>query len=311
MPFHGGHPVTGGSDLLVIAGPTGAGKSEFACGLATKIGGEIVCADAFQIYAGMGILTAQPPPYLREKVPHHLYGVVPASEPFDAAQYTRMAREKIAEISGRGQRVLLVGGAGLYLRALFGGLDEAPAADPELRASLAGKSLEELIAQLSLMDPAAASLVDIKNPRRVARALEIVLQTGKPLSASRKNAETAAKACRGFLLTREPEDLKARIASNVESMLQSGVVSEVVALKDVGATASRAIGFQEIQSLARGELSREEAAAEITRLTRQYAKRQLTWFRNQTSCQTLVWSRSRPLPDLLEEAVATIPNLSK
>lgn len=302
--------MTGGSDLLVIAGPTGAGKSEFACGLATKIGGEIVCADAFQLYQGMGILTAQPPPHVQNRVPHHLYGVISPSEPFDAAQYARLAREKISEISGRGQRAFLVGGAGLYLRALFGGLDEAPPADPELRASLADKSLEELIAQLASVDPAAASLVDTKNPRRVGRALEIVLQTGKPLSASRKNAETAAKACRGFLLTREPEDLKARIASNVESLFQSGVVSEVMALKNVGATASRAIGFQEIQSHARGELSREEAVAKITRVTRQYAKRQLTWFRNQTSCQTLVWHQSRPLSDLIEEAVSVIPNLS-
>jgi tRNA dimethylallyltransferase len=197
------------------------------------------------------------------------------------------------------------------LRALFGGLDEAPAADPGLRASLTGKSLGELLAQLSLADPEATSLVDTKNPRRVARALEIVLQTGKPLSASRKNAEAAGKTCRGFLLTREPGDLKDRIASNVESLFSNGVVNEVMALKNVGATASRAIGFQEIQRHVRGELSKAEAVAEITRVTRQYAKRQLTWFRNQTSCQTLIWHKSRPLPDLLEEAVAAIPNLSK
>lgn len=298
-------------NLLVIAGPTGAGKSEFACGLAVQIGAEIVCADAFQVYEGMATLTAQPSRSLRETVPHHLYGVVPPSESFDAARYARLAWEKISEIASRGQKILLVGGSGLYLRALFGGLDDAPAPDPKLRARLANRPLEELIEQLSHADPEAASLVDLKNPRRVTRALEIVIQTGKPLAASRKNAENAAKACRGFLLTREPEELKERIAANVGSMFQAGVVSEVMALKNVGPTASRAIGFQEIQRHSRGEITQADTIAEMTRATRQYAKRQLTWFRNQTSCQELIWHQSRPLPELLEEAIAAIPRLKK
>ncbi len=297
----------GRKDLLVVAGPTGAGKSEFACELAILTGGEILCADAFQVYQGMATLTAQPSLHLRKKVPHHLYGIVPPSESFDAARYARLAWEKILEIRGRGQRVLLVGGSGLYLRAIFGGLDEAPPPDPQLRASLANQPLEELIKQLSLADPQAPAMVDLKNPRRVSRALEIVLQTGKPLAASRKNAETAARACQGFLLTREPEDLKSRIAANVESMFQNDVVKEVMVLENVGPTASRAIGFQEIQRHSRGELSLSETIEEMTRVTRQYAKRQLTWFRNQTSCQTLNWGKSRPLPDLLEEAIASLP----
>lgn len=299
--------VHDGENLLVIAGPTGAGKSEFACELAVRIGAEIICADAFQVYEGMATLTAQPSPSLCEKIPHHLYGVMSPTESFDAACYARKAREKISEIAKRGQTVLLVGGSGLYLRALFGGLDDAPAPDPELRASLANRSLEELVEQLSNADPEAASQVDLKNPRRVTRALEIVIQTGKPLAASRKNAEIAAKACRGFLLTREPEELKERIAANVESMFQAGVISEVMALKNAGPTASRAIGFQEILRHSREEISQADMITEITRATRQYAKRQLTWFRNQTSCQELIWHRSRPLPDLLEEAIAAIP----
>ncbi|MEX1118621.1 MAG: tRNA (adenosine(37)-N6)-dimethylallyltransferase MiaA, partial [Terrimicrobiaceae bacterium] len=243
-----------GSHLLVIAGPTGAGKSEFACELASRVGGEIVCADAFQVYQGMPVLTAQPGPSLSEKVPHHLYSVVPPSLSFDAASYACMAREKIAEIAKRGKEILLVGGSGLYLRALFGGLDEAPAPDPALRASLGNRPLQELLEDLEKADPHALTMIDWKNPRRVLRALEIVTQTGKPLADSRKNAGCAARACRGFLLTREPGELKARISRNVESMFQAGVVNEVMSVTDAGPTASRAIGFEEIRRHARGEL---------------------------------------------------------
>ncbi len=269
--------------LVVVAGPTGVGKSLFAAELASRLGGEIICADAFQVYAGLEILTAQPGPALCAAVPHHLYGRLPVAESFDAAKFRSLALAEIAAVRARGRLPILVGGSGLYLKAVTHGLDELPPPDPALRAGLAALSPDELRCRLDTVDPAARRTVDFQNPRRVQRALEIVQATGRPVAESRRGWTQPDIEFRGLLLTRERDDLRARIAENVAAMFERGVVSEVASLGSVGPTAGRAIGLREIRAHLRGEIDAAECAAAITTATVRYAKRQLTWFRNQLS----------------------------
>lgn len=275
---------------ILVAGPTGVGKSVFAAELAFRLGGEILGADAYQVYAGMEILTAQPE--LPGVVPHHLIGFLPPTESFDAARFVVLAKDRIAQIQSRGRVALLVGGSGMYLKALTHGLEDAPPPDPVLRAELNALSADALRSRLDSVDPAARSRVDFTNPRRVQRALEICLQTGRPVSGTRRTWETReTPGFRGILLTRDREDLDARIAANVDAMFRRGVLREVAALGDAppcsalrtDSTASRAIGMREIQAHLRGAISESECRAAIVLATRRYAKRQATWFRNQFS----------------------------
>ena len=269
---------------VIIAGPTGAGKTVLALNLATKLDGEIVGADAFQLYAGLPILTAQPTKQQQSAIPHHLIGSVSPLESFDAGRYQRTAAPIIVEIAARGRIPIIVGGTGLYLKALLGGLDKLPGGDPTLREEMAAFDLPTLINRLQQADPDAISQLDLANRRRVERALEIVLLTGKPLSQSRTNSEALLpKGVRALLVTRDREELRDRIKANVQEMFTRGVEAEVAALPDekIGSTAAMTLGLREIRSLLRGDISREEAISAITTATRRYAKRQVTWFRNQ------------------------------
>ncbi len=276
------------STPLIICGPTGVGKTSFAVELASRFGGEILGADAFQVYSGLEILAAQPDAELRARVPHHLIGFLPPSESFDAARFANLAREKIAEVSARGHRPIISGGSGLYLKALTHGLADLPPADPALRAELGALPLEELQRRLDQADPGAREHLDFQNPRRVLRALEICLLTGRSSLALRE--EWKSKSTPGFhglLLTRDRAELDARIGENVKAMFRDGVVGEVRDLTKVGPTAARAIGLREIQALLRGELTEPQCIDAITLATRRYAKRQLTWFRNQFHFQVI------------------------
>lgn len=273
---------------ILVAGPTGAGKTDLSLRLAGELHGEIVGADAFQIYAGLPILTAQPSAVARKVIPHHLIGSVDPAETYDAGRYLREALPVIRGIVARGKRPIVVGGTGLYFKALLGGLHELPAGDPVLRAELQALLLPELIVRLQSLDPAAVGMVDVVNRRRVERALEIVILTGKPLGASRKESQgsTPTPQCVGvmaLLLTRDREELNARIEANVQTMFQQGVEDEVAALPEqhVGPTASMTLGLREIRSLLRNEITQEEAIAAISSATRRYAKRQMTWFNHQ------------------------------
>lgn len=271
---------------MILAGPTGAGKTDLALRLAQRLGGEIVGADAFQVYAGFPLLTAQPTTAQRQVVPHHLTGCVDPGEPFDAGRWLRVVLPVLGEIAGRGRRPIVVGGTGLYIKALLGGLHELPGSDPVLREELAGMDPAALVERLRTLDPAAAAAVDCANRRRVERALEIVLLTGKPLAASRTGppgVTPTPPAVRALLVTRDRGELNSRIAANVEAMFRNGVEAEVAAIPEecVGPTASRTLGLGELRALGRGDLSRVEAMERITTATRRYAKRQLTWFCNQ------------------------------
>lgn len=277
------------AETIVIAGPTGAGKTDLSIRLAECLGGEIVGADAFQIYSGLPILTAQPTAEHHRRVPHHLVGSVDPAESYDAARYRCEALNALGEIAGRGRRPIVVGGTGLYVRALLGGLDQLPGQDPTLREEFARMDLPALTERLRWLDPVGAASVDCANRRRVERALEIVMLTGKPLVQTRTGSRPMPPGVRGVLVVRDREDLRRRIAANVEAMFARGVVDEVAALPEerMGVTAAMALGLREIRSLLGGSMTRAEVQEAITGATCRYAKRQMTWFRNQHDFEEL------------------------
>ncbi|MEI8387608.1 MAG: tRNA (adenosine(37)-N6)-dimethylallyltransferase MiaA [Verrucomicrobiota bacterium] len=286
-----------------MTGPTGAGKSAFAVALAEKIQGEIVGADAFQIYAGLPILTAQPAPDLLARVPHHLIGILPPESSCDAARYASLAKRAIREIQSRARTPVLTGGTGLYLKALTHGLAEMQPVDASLRKNIAEMSLPEALAHLRDADADAPDQIDQMNPARVRRALEIVLSTGKPLSASRTTWKSASKDFAGILLERDRCDLRLMIAANVDAMFAAGVVEEVRRAGDVGPGLSRAIGFREIQELIAGRIAQPECRDRIVTATRRYAKRQLTWCRHQFNFPTINLTPKITPDELLESAL--------
>jgi tRNA dimethylallyltransferase len=280
-----------------IVGPTATGKSELAADVARRISAEIVSADAFQIYRGLDLLTAKPDISTLAKASHHLIGTTPLHEEMNAEKYRRAASRAIEEIQSRGKLAIVVGGSGLYVKALTHGLARLPGSDSKLREKLNAMSLDELRSRLIELDSEAASKIDMKNRRRVIRALEICLVTGKPasevvakVSDSGSLGEApprSAPAATGVFVFRDREELYARINRRVERMFEDGVIEEVRAGGEVSATASQMIGFREIRQLLNGEMSITQCVAAIQQATRRYAKRQLTWFRRQTNFSPL------------------------
>ena len=290
-----------------MTGPTGVGKSALAVALAEKVQGEIVGADAFQIYSGLPVLTAQPGPDLLARVPHHLIGVLGLDETCDAARYARMATRAIREIQSRNRTPILTGGTGLYLKALTHGLAVLQPVDPVLRKNIAEMRLPEALSLLRGADADAPDQIDIQNPARVRRALEIVLSTGKPLSASRMNWKSAGSDFRGIILERP--DLWIRIEANVDALFDKGVVEEVRQAGNVGPGASRAIGFRDIQELIAGRITGHECRNRILAATRRYAKRQLTWCRHQFNFPGINLTPTISSNEFLETAVRLVGGL--
>ncbi len=299
-PLLNSNPPLPGRPLFVV-GPTGVGKTAFAVALAEKLGAEIVGADAFQIYREIPILTAAPTAAQRAAIPHHLVGTIPVADSFDAAAYARAARAALVDIHSRGKRALIVGGTGLYLRALTTGLDPTPPVDPSLRVELNALPLPDLLARLHAADPDAASQIETANPRRVQRAIEICETSRRPLADFR--SPPTEKPTNGILLTRDRTELLARIDQNVTAMFAADVESEIRQLADVGPTASRALGLREIEAVLRGDSTRTEATAAIALATRQFAKRQLTWFRNQLNFSPLDLATFPHLSDAVASAL--------
>jgi tRNA dimethylallyltransferase len=295
------------AETILLAGPTGAGKTALSLLLAKRLGGEIVGADAFQIYRGLPILTAQPTPAQRAEVPHHLVGCVDPRESYDAARYRREALEVLQSIAARGGRPIVVGGTGLYLKALLGALDELPPRDPDLRDELAALDLPTLVGRLHALDPEGAASIDPANRRRVERALEIVMLTGRPLDRGSGPVATPP-GVHGFLITRTREELTRRIAANVEAMFPNGVEAEVAALpgESTGPTASKTLGLADIRDLLRGEITRAECIDRITVATRRYAKRQMTWFRHQHDFEAIELSPGADPEEALEAIIARL-----
>jgi tRNA dimethylallyltransferase len=278
-----------------IVGPTASGKSELAADVAEEIGAEIVGVDAFQIYRGLDLLTAKPEASTLAKVPHHLIGTTSLQEEMNAEKYRRAAMAVIDQISSRGRLAIVVGGSGLYIKALMHGLAPLPKADRKLREKLNAMSLDELRSQLIEFDPVAARTIDTKNRRRVVRALEVCLLTGKPASevvagvgdsgnlGNARPRSAPAATMEGVFVLRDREELYQRINQRVEAMFEQGVIEEVRVAGATGATASQMIGLRQIRELLNGSMSLSQCITEIQQATRRYAKRQLTWFRRQTN----------------------------
>ena len=282
-----------------IFGPTATGKSELAADVAHDLGAEIVSADAFQIYRGLDLLAAKPDASTLAKVPHHLIGTTPLTEEMNAEKYRCAAWRAIDEINSRGRLAIVVGGSGLYIKALTHGLAPLPEADPKLREKLNALNLDELRDRLAELDPEAARKIDTKNRRRLVRALEICLLSGKPASAQRAVASLGeaervnlkpsqgiashSEAATGVFVFRDREELYARINKRVEAIFENGVIEEVRVAGPTSLTASQMIGLRDIRELLGGRMSLLQCIAQIQQSTRRYAKRQLTWFRRQTN----------------------------
>jgi len=290
-----------------VTGPTGVGKSSFAAALAVRLDGEVIGADAYQIYAGLPILTAQPSQELQALVPHHLIGFLDLRESFDVARYQRLAHAAIADIQSRHRTPIIVGGTGLYLKSLTHGLANIPAIDPLLREQIATLSISDAINKLASLDPDAPAQIDLRNPVRVSRALEIVLSTGHPLAKAREQWKSNAPLdfC-GLTLTRPREELHSRIESNVASLFECGVVEEVRSAQEAGLTASKAIGYREIHALLRGETTLAQCREAINLATRQYSKRQITWCRTQFDFPVLELSQNHTEKETLDSALSLL-----
>ena len=268
-----------------ICGPTASGKSALALAMAEKLNGEIVNADAFQLYRGLEIVSAAPSLEERLLVPHHLYGILDPTESADAGSYMRLAKPVIEEIQSRGKTPIITGGSGLYLKFLTHGPAPLPTGDVKLRAELDARPLEDLVAQLHSLDPVEAARTALQNRRFVSRALEICLLTGQQASTLRDQWETKTRdisaGLRGLVIQRTRPDLHARIAMRTRMMLDGGAIEEVAALEDVSSNCEKAIGFREIRSMLAGETDRATCEELINAATRQYAKRQETWFKRE------------------------------
>ncbi|MDR7422637.1 MAG: tRNA (adenosine(37)-N6)-dimethylallyltransferase MiaA [Armatimonadota bacterium] len=280
-------PRVGPGPLAVLCGPTATGKSAIAVPLAERLGAEIVAADSRTVYRGMDIGTAKPPPALRVRVPHHLIDVADPREIVTAAEFQRLARAAIDGIRRRGRLPLIVGGTGFYIRAVTDGCAFPPVPpDRDLRARLEAEARTygpvALHARLAALDPASAAAIHPHNIRRVVRALEIALHTGapRPLVAPGDGAPVVMVG-----LVMERAALYRRIAARVHAQLAAGLVDETRRLLAEGVPLDRpsmqGLGYKEIASWLRGERGYDEAVRVLIRNTRQYAKRQLTWFRRE------------------------------
>ncbi len=268
-----------------ICGPTASGKSSLSLEIAEQLDGEIVNADAFQLYRGLEIISAAPSQAEREILPHHLYGVLNPTESADAQRYVTLAKPVIAEILSRGKTPIITGGSGLYLKFLTHGAAPLPTADEALRAEMDARPLEDLVAQLHELDPLEASRTALQNRRFVSRALEICILSGQKASDLRdgweKQTVEISSQLRGLVIQRTRLDLHARIAQRTRAMLDGGALKEVATLAQVSPNCEKAIGFREVRSLLAGEIDRHTCENLINAATRQYAKRQETWFRRE------------------------------
>ena len=272
--------------VIVICGATATGKSDIAVEVAQEIGAEIINADSMQLYTGMDIGTAKISVNERGGIPHHLLDILSVKEDSTVAWYQEIARRTIDEVHQRGNHALIVGGTGLYIKAILDDLN-FPDTDPVIRARLEMQAIElgsdALYAKLQELDPAAALAIDRANTRRIVRALEVIEITGKPFTANlpREDSSRYPDAIQCGLVM-EREHLRERIDARVDRMWDAGFVSEVDSLIEAGilegSTAQRALGYSQIIAMRAGTISEEEAKEETKRSSRQYARRQETWF---------------------------------
>lgn len=294
---------------IAVVGPTATGKSDLGIALAEKLGGEVVNADASQLYRGMDIGTAKVTQAEREAVPHHLLDVLDVTETASVAAYQRHARQVVEEIQAAGKIPILVGGSGLYVQAVLDDL-EFPGTDPRIRARLE-QELDTVGAplmheRLAALDPVAAGAILPSNGRRVVRALEVIELTGRPFSATMPKPGPARYGTILVGLDREPAELDARIDARVTRMFAAGFVDEVRELEELGLrdglTASRALGYQQVLAAFDGEYDLEEAAVLTAQGHRRFVRRQRSWFRRD---KRITWLDAGA-EDLLDEVLRIV-----
>jgi tRNA dimethylallyltransferase len=280
--------------FVAVLGPTASGKSALGLALAERTGGEIVACDSQQVYIGMDIGTAKPTADERRRVPHHGLDLARPDESFHAARWAAVARAAIADVAGRGRLPIVVGGTGLYYRALVTGLFDAPPPDESIRArhraQAAAEGTEALHARLAAIDPEAAAAVRVRDLVRISRALEIYEQTGVPITTLRRRAAPPADLAPTVLLFDPPLGaLRARIAARVDQMIAAGFLDEVRALRAAGYGPTlkplQALGYRQLGAVLDGTASLADAVAETVQATFAYSRRQRTWFRKQEAAR--------------------------
>jgi tRNA dimethylallyltransferase len=307
MPSPGSRPP-----IVAVVGATAAGKSGLSLDLAQRLDGEVVNTDAMQVYRGMDVGTAKLPESERRGIPHHLLDLLDVTEGLTVAEFQGWARAEIGEIRERGRTPVLVGGSALYTRAVLDRF-EFPGTEPEVRRALEAELAEAgpaaLHARLATTDPEAAARILPDNGRRIVRALEVVTITGRPFSASLPERAYVDPHSIQIGIDIDRPTLDERIAARVQQMYDDGLVEEVRRLLDAGLeqgrTARTAIGYREVTSYLRGELSLAEAVEQTTTATRRFSRRQDSWFRKDPR---VVWVRWDD-PDRVEQAVAAVAAL--
>ena len=276
------------SQVLAIVGPTASGKTTLSILLAEKLHGEIISADSRQIYRFLNVGTAKPTSENLHRVPHHFIDVLDPDQEYNAAEYGQQARSKIEEMLKQGIQPIIVGGSGLYVRAIIDGLFKGPGKDSEIREQLEQEAQrfgsEMLFEKLKRIDPISAAKMDASKVRRVVRALEVFYTTGKPISDLHSTQETRAPfEVLQYALEWERKTLYDRINRRIDEMMEKGLVEEVRELKTrgylSGMNALNTVGYKETFDFIEGKLTKEETVRLIKQNSRRYAKRQLTWFR--------------------------------
>ena len=284
--------------LLFLVGPTASGKTTVGIEVALRIGAEILSLDSMSLYRGMDIGTAKPTPAERDRVPHHLVDIADPHEAFSTGRYLAAAEAAIADVVARGKRPLFVGGTALYLKAFTEGFFDGPSADWALRNRLIAEAEEHglpaLHERLKAVDPAAAARIHPNDLRRIVRALEVLEVTGRPISEQQTQwgqAPQVGRLCHLVGLRRGRKELCERISRRVDAMFAAGLVDEVRRLlrgthsasnvsPGISHAAAQFVGYREVIAHLRGELTLDEAVENVKARTRQFAKRQMTWFRS-------------------------------
>ncbi len=299
-------PQEGKPRVVVVCGPTATGKTSVGIEIAAALGGEIISADSMQVYRHLDIGTAKPTAAERAAAPHHLIDIVDPDEPFDAARYAALAREKVVALHRRGLVPLVVGGTGLYIKALLHGLFRSDASDPAVRRRLAAEAesegIQQLHARLAACDPQTAARLHPNDTARVLRALEVVEVTGRPISAFHRTHRFAEEPFTALLIGLDLArgQLYERIDRRVDAMLAAGFEEEVRRLLARGYGSQlkpmQSIGYSHLAAMITGRIDRVEAIRTLKRDTRRFAKRQLTWFR---AAPGILWRPPQPVADIL------------
>ena len=297
--------------IICVVGPTASGKTKLSVALCQRLNGEVLSCDSMQIYRGMDVGTAKPTAEEMEGVPHHMIGFIDPAEDFSVGRYVSMADPILQDILSRGKTAVITGGTGLYVDALIAGRSFAPFPSTgkreELQALRDREGIGAIIKLLQKVDPESAARLHPADERRILRAAEVYLETGKTITQHNLETQQQPPKYQPLWLGlnfKDRQDLYDRIDRRVLQMVEGGLFDEVERLRDTrpGAAALQAIGYKEPLQALRGEITREEAVAKIQQESRRYAKRQLTWFRKNPDIHWLLLDREPDFSAIVEEA---------